>query len=103
MSEKYPSGMPPSDGGMTAVYEDARNWALSMKCSVEEKREKIPQYRKDGKPSDNNQPKYRKDDKNWKEKRSQTPKDESMVSWVPSSLGKSSFISRLVDVWIAGS
>ena len=31
MSEKYPSGMPPSDGGMTTVCEDARNWALSMK------------------------------------------------------------------------
>lgn len=41
MSEKHPSGMPSSDGGMTAVYEDSRNLALSLKRSEEEKRDKI--------------------------------------------------------------
>lgn len=49
MFEKYQSGMLPSNAGMAAVYEDARNWVLSMKWSEEEEREKILQYRKDGK------------------------------------------------------
>lgn len=31
VSEKYPSGMLTGDKGMTAVYEDAQNWALSMR------------------------------------------------------------------------
>lgn len=37
LSEKYPSGDPPTEGGMSTVYTDLRNWAISMKWAETEK------------------------------------------------------------------
>ena len=84
-SEKYPSGVPPQQGGRRKVYENARTWALALKWSEEEGNDKAKIFTKD-KWSSEKPSKYQS--RTGREPKRYSTKDNSMESWGPAQSGE---------------